>query len=132
MMCKMRIFSPNNYSVVGEIKKNLNTNEVVYITERDRRKNQIYLYKTNFMSIDGEHFTGRNCIAISLDICRKLVDNKVDNIYFNIRNFPKDMEHFTGKISLQDFIVKSVTIKEEHYDFQRITPIENLQKLGNG
>lgn len=113
---------------IGEIKIHADTNEKIYFTERDARKNQIYIYKTKFVTTDGNIFVGKNCIAISLDICKKLISEEVKHIYFNIKNFPLDKDFHTIKVTLTDFLINSVTIKETGYDEQRIIPYEKINE----
>lgn len=119
----------DSLETIGEIRRDEN-NIYYYHTERDNRKNQIYLKKTVFLSADSKEFLqGENVIGISLSIVKELLSKEVKYVHFVIKNFPNPMEHFLGKIELIDFLNKSITIQERGYDKQRITPLNNLEVI---
>ena len=116
----------HNLHPVGEVKPDIHE-ELSYFTERDKHKNQIYLYKTLFYSADKkDKYEGLNCIGISLNICKELLFKNVKNVYFILKNYPQDMQHQIKKIELNNFLSKSITIKENGYDEQRIIGMEEL------
>ena len=117
----------HQFEVIGEIHQTETGR--IYNTTRNNHLKQVYAHKTLFVSDNGkETYEGQNCIGISLDICKILLANDVATIYFKILNFPKIGEHFIGKISVVDFLSKSITIQEKWQDKQRITAMENLER----
>lgn len=119
----------HNLETVGEIRKDDN-GIVYYQTERDCHKNQIYQRKRVFLSDDSkEWYSGDNCVAISVDICKTLLANEVKYVNFIIKNFPDKGYHFLARIDMLDFLNKSITIQERGCDKQRITAMNNLQMI---
>jgi len=114
---------------VGEIRLNSSC-EMYYYTERNTNKNQIYCHKTVFLSEDSkEWYEGENCVAISVDICKKLLAKEVVYVLFEIKNFPEKGMNGFRKINLKDFLTKGITIKEKNYDRQRIIAMKELEAI---
>ena len=114
--------------VVGEIRRN-SDGELFYLTERSNAKKQIYARKKVFVSEDGKDWMGvdENGAGISVDIIKQLLNQDVKYVIFILKGFPSPNLHSVRRISLQDFLNQSITIKEMGYDRQRIIDTAKLE-----
>lgn len=121
------LITKSYHNIVGEVKRNPDTGELFYYTERDNLKNQIYRQKTSFSDgISIYHIP--EPIGISKSVCQTLLQQKVTTIYFLLKHYPTVHNYQLLKISLTNFLLNSIDHKEINYDSQKIISIRKLEK----
>jgi hypothetical protein len=116
----MQQITIHNYAV-GTIKNKS------YHTARNFLKNQIYYKKHFWKDNDGKTIHIQNAVGLSKEVCRKLLQEGIEDVYFELQHFPQVGNYQTKKIKLLDFLSNSISVKEKFYDEQRIIDIEKLE-----